>query len=299
MISRVTANTFPDSLVPQLQTIAKKQIQMQEQLATGQRITNPSDDPAGMGRILKLQSEKREITQFQRNVSRLDSLAKFQFKQIQSMQTGNQRALEIASQTNEITGRDSYNAYAMEINQILEQSVELGNSRFLGDHVFGGTAVDAPPFTPVRDVDGNITSVTYGGSAQSAEVSIAEESRIAISTDGATNQQFADFLNNLVTLRDSMNAQDGNAVRAAQQNLMDDEDNLVISMSDIASNMSRLEMARTQAESRFTSLNERVSREADVDFADSIVQLTRSQNAYQAAMQSGARMMNESLLNYI
>ena len=42
---RVTANTFPNSLLNQLSSLATRQNRLQNQAATGQRVQFPEDDP--------------------------------------------------------------------------------------------------------------------------------------------------------------------------------------------------------------------------------------------------------------
>ena len=42
-----------------------------------------------------------------------------------------------------------------------------------------------------------------------------------------------------------------------------------------------------------------ISREGEVDLAETIVRLNEVQYAYQAALQSGAKIMNSSLMNYL
>ena len=53
---RVTANIFPDSLVNQLAKLTIRQNRLQNQVATGQRIELPEDDPSAMRRVLDLQA---------------------------------------------------------------------------------------------------------------------------------------------------------------------------------------------------------------------------------------------------
>ena len=58
---RVTANMFPDRLSGQLATISARQNRLQEQAATGQRITRPDDDPGAMRRVLDLPEIARRL----------------------------------------------------------------------------------------------------------------------------------------------------------------------------------------------------------------------------------------------
>ena len=296
---RVTSNTFAEALKPQLGRLAANQIKLQSQLATGQRIMDPSDDPAAMARVLELQSEKREIGQYQRNISRLDSIANVTFNSIESLQRLNQRATELSFRASDAIGDETYSAYAIEVNQLIEQALDVANSKYLKDHIFAGAAVDSEPFVATRDIDGNITSVAYAGSTNNPEVRISDVSKVKTYNDPAANVQINDYITHLIALRDAMNATDQAAVKTAATNLINDEDNFVLMVSDISANILRLEVAETQQASRYTDMDERISVEADVDFAQTIVNLNTTQNAYQAALSSASRVLQQSLIDFI
>jgi flagellar hook-associated protein 3 FlgL len=59
-----------DSLLSNLQRLSSRQSGLQTQVATGQRITKPSDDPQAMGRVLDLQAEKQRLQQYASNADR-------------------------------------------------------------------------------------------------------------------------------------------------------------------------------------------------------------------------------------
>jgi flagellin-like hook-associated protein FlgL len=52
-------------------------------------------------------------------------------------------------------------------------------------------------------------------------------------------------------------------------------------------------------EVRYEATEQLISKDADVDFAEATVRLNRSQMAYQAAIQSGAMIQRNSLLDYV
>ena len=54
--------------------------------------------------------------------------------------------------------------YGVEVSQLLKQAVQIANTKFRGEYIFSGTKIDAPAATATTDVDGNIQSVTFGGS---------------------------------------------------------------------------------------------------------------------------------------
>ena len=59
-----------DSLLGNLQRLHSRQSGLQHQIATGQRITRPSDDHAATARVLELQAEKQRLQQYARNADR-------------------------------------------------------------------------------------------------------------------------------------------------------------------------------------------------------------------------------------
>ena len=53
------------------------------------------------------------------------------------------------------------------------------------------------------------------------------------------------------------------------------------------------------AASRGDFLQGQISQQADADLAQTLVHLTQTQNAYQVALQSGAKLLSNSLLDYL
>jgi flagellin-like hook-associated protein FlgL len=49
----------------------------------------------------------------------------------------------------------------------------------------------------------------------------------------------------------------------------------------------------------YGELDTEISRQVDVDLAESLVELGRVETAYQAALQSSARILNLSLFDYL
>jgi len=55
----------------------------------------------------------------------------------------------------------------------------------------------------------------------------------------------------------------------------------------------------TLTSQRMDTLEKLVSKEADADLTETIVRLTQTQTAYQAALQSAGRILGSSLLDYL
>lgn len=296
---RIPTNNFSTTLVSQLQHLTGRQASLQNQVATGQRISDPSDDPAAIARVLRLQGEKSEIQQFSRNHDRAMNVSQSSFSAIKQMKEASDRAGEIAVLGVGTSGPQALQAYAKEADQMLEQALQTANTKYSGEHLFGGTKSSTAPFAATRDAAGRITAISYNGAANGAEVRISEGAKLSPFTTGAENQKLADFMNNLVGLRDALETGTGAAVQATRPSLETSENDFLVTLSGIGAKQTRLETDQAQNESRFQELDRLTSQEVDADIPSTVVELTQAQTSYQAALQSGAKILSMSLLDYI
>ena len=168
---RITNNTLSDNILRQIQNLGSQQAKLQTQVATGQRIFQPEDDPTAVGRVLDLESEQRQIAQYLRNADRALELSQASFAGLQQIKKVSDRATEIGTLGGGSISPEASRAYASEVDQLIEQTLQFTNTRFRNDYVFAGTAVDAPPFAATRDsVTNKITGVTYQGNASQAPI---------------------------------------------------------------------------------------------------------------------------------
>lgn len=296
---RVTNNTLSENIVRQIQQIGTQQAKLQTQVATGQRIFNPEDDPTAVGRVLDLESEQREIAQYLHNADRALELSQASFAGLQQLKKISDRAAEIGTLGSGAIGVDASRAYASEVDQLIEQALQFTNTRFRNDYIFGGTAVDAPPFAAQRNGAGKVTNVDFVGNSSRAAIQLSESASIAPGTDSTTNTGLRDFLNQLVALREALTSANQPGIVAAQTGIIASEDNLVSSLAEHGGVQTRVEANRAQQQDRADNLESLVSAETDADLPSTIVKLNQTQTAYQAALQSAANIMRISLLDYI
>jgi flagellar hook-associated protein 3 FlgL len=296
---RVTTNSNDSQMLAQIQQLTSLQTRLQTQVSTGQRIFQPEDDPAAMGRVLALETEKGQITQFASNTSYALDVSQASFSGLNDIKKISDRAGEIATTGAGTLDPDSIKTNATEVNQLIEQGLQLANTQLRNNYLFAGTAVDAPPFVATRDASGNITSVSYAGNNTQASVQISSTASIAPGSSGASNQGLADFLNHLVQLRDALNTGVSTNVSAVQPSLVNDENNIVNGLSEYGAVQLRIEIAQSQQQDRLDNIGKLVSTETDVDLPTTITKLNQASVAYQAALQSTTKIMGMSLLDYL
>ena len=306
---RVTANSFPIDLRQQLASLMEKQSTLQMRATTGQRIENASDDPRAMHKVMGLQNEQRRLYQYQQNVLNVRENVDIAYSAIDSMKKTFDRASEIATLADSSKSPEIIRVYSHEINQMLESAVQLSNTRHRNVYLFAGTKSLTPPFTATRNGEGDITAVTYNGNEKTIDIDVAENSTVPATFTGhgangiMKNNKGADIMKHLVDLRDLLSAATPEDIKKIkteiQPGLKSDEDNFIDHFSVIGATQSRLDTSEAIAKKRAFSLEPLISKEADVDLAETLVRLNEIQNAYTAALQTGGTLLSTSLLDYL
>lgn len=296
---RIASNTLSDSMIRQIQQLTSEQAKLQMQVATGRRITQPEDDPTAVGRVLTLQSEKRQISQYAANATRALTLAQGSYSGLQGLKQVSDRAGELGTLGTGAMSAEAMRAYATEVDQLIEQAVQLGNTRIGSDYIYAGTAVDAPAFSVTRAADNRIATVAYDGNTVQAAIPLSEATSVSPTAAGDTTQGIGNFITSLIALRNALDAGDADAVRAAQPDLVAAEDLIIDAMAYNGGIQTRIEAARSLQQDRATGVEKLISDESSVDLPTTIVKLNQTQTAYQAALASAAKIMNLSLLDYI
>jgi flagellar hook-associated protein 3 FlgL len=205
-----------------------------------------------------------------------------------------------------VTSDQDYFAKAAEIDQLIEQGLNVANTKLRGAYLFAGDAPDNPAFTATR-TDGKISAVTYAGSLNESPIRIGEDTEIKVGATVDENKGVAQLLNKLVDLRNAMSAPSSTgkastilALRSDDATGLDAQENKILTYLSRAGTVQyRLEVATKDLETRYDATEQLISTDADIDFAEATVRLNRSQMAYQAAIQSGAMIQRNSLLDFV
>ena len=310
---RVTSSSFPTTLKFQLNTLATKQAKLQTQAATGQRFRAPSEDPRAARRVIELQQEGERLSQYNENIDTFSETLNGIYSAIQSLKKVSDRAGEIAAMVDDMKSKDQLAAYMQEVNQLLEQSVQIANTKNQYGYLFSGTKSDTASYGVIRNESGDITEIGYEGATTTSAVEIAPLTTVSVHIPGSnkTNSGTAglfetvngSIFKDLIALRDGLNGGTREDVKNIRENivsnLMQDESTIIHHISRIGALEARLETAKNMGSRRIDATQQFVSREIDADLAQTLVKLNEVQASYLAALKSGATIMNQSLLDFV
>jgi flagellar hook-associated protein 3 FlgL len=281
-------------------------------VSSGQRITNPEDDPAAFGRVMGFDADSKAVAQYQKNISLLKDQATASAAAINSLKTVSDRASEIATMADGTKSPAQLKIYAAEVTQLIQQAAQSANSQYGGAYILAGTATDQPPFQVTTDAQGLVQQVAYQGNAGENNVEIDQGVTVSAAPPGvnttnsgsrgllADTRTGADFFQHLIDLQNHLQSGDSATISSTDHaNLSNDEENILYHISANGAMQSRLEASASVMTTRASALNQSVSKDADADLTDTITRLSQAQTAYSAALQTGAKLLSTSLLDYL
>jgi len=153
---RVSSNMLYDSITSHLQRSTSRLQELYEQASSQKRINKPSDDPAGMARILDSRDAIKAFERYQANVDTAKGWLGTADKTLMEVQDILARMKELSVQAaNGTMSADNRQAIALEVRQNFEQLISLANTRYEDKSVFAGHKVDGPAFTQGLQVSSN------------------------------------------------------------------------------------------------------------------------------------------------
>ena len=279
---------------------------LNEELSTGKKVNEPSDDPVATGAIMRTNSY---IAGLNENISVINSAQSFS----QAASTALSDSTSILSDvqtaaTQAANGTESASnlqALGAQLNQNLESLVRDANSQFEGSYLFSGTKTDTAPIAVTRDSQGNIQDVTYQGSDTGVTYPVGQGRSSAVSV--TAQAAYMNVLTAVKQLRDDLNNTQGLSSQDQQTALSSDlsavktaQSSFLAQAAEVGSYQSQLTSLSSQMQTSLTNAQSILSNYQDADMAQISVDLQSAQTAYQAIVSSGASQMQQAnLFSYL
>jgi flagellar hook-associated protein 3 FlgL len=274
----------------------------EEQLATGERLKSPADDPFASTRIIALDEEDKLLAQYARNSDAAKSRLQLEETAITSAINSLQRLRELSIQTaNGIYAPEDRRALAEEAYQIMDGIIQVANTvDSEGEYIFSGDRTTAVPFE--HDGSGNFT---YNGDQGERFMQIGKSRQVQTGDSGfevfenvttaagtASVMKIAyDYYAALETTG-THNPDSISDIDAALQQL-------IVKRSQIGGRINSIESEYSANEAYSQTIKENRSKLADLDYADAISRFQQELAGLQAAQQSFIKIQGLSLFNYI
>lgn len=264
----------------------------QETASSGLRVAKPSDDPVAAGRARSTRSEER----------RQESLSKMAGNAIDRLQAVSEtithagdvvsRARELAVLgANDHLSMNDRAALAVEVSSLRSELLSLSNSRVEGEYVFGGLALDRPPF------DG---AGTFSGETTLKEIEIGPGLKVATQVAGdevfGTAAGSVSAFETLDALEAALVANDSTGVHDLLDDIETSIDQIAQGQTTIGARQSALQQAKSAANRVRDEAIRRRAKLTEASPVDAFTELMRAEGALREALSIASRMPPPSMV---
>lgn len=286
---RVTQGSLSATALSGLESNLSRLQTLQNQLSSGKQIQQPSDDPAGTVSAMTLRSRKAATDQYLRNIDVANGRLGVTDNALTELSTQLQsvRNLVIQSRSGALSS-ESQSAIAANITAIRSNVIDLYNTTYLDRPVFGGTVTGQ---TAVA-ADG-----TYVGNDQPVTTRLSDDATIRIDVTGS-----AAGANTIPGMIAQVASDITSSTGATDADLADLDSALSQIMSvqgDVGARESRINDTQNTITSNQLDLTSQISTLEDVDMPQAMMNLSAQQVGYQAALESAAKVQQNSLVDFL
>lgn len=289
MVSRTNVRNLSQSLA-RLQDA-------QAQITSGKDFAKPSEDPARATSAMSTRKDIRRIEQRMRSIEDAQGWVGAADTQLTSALDRMVRAKEIAVQAGNGIGAlmpGARSALANELRAVRSDMLVVANATYAGRSLFAGTAAGAA-YDSTGTFVGNDEPVIRDVASTTA-MTINVTGNQVFGTSGVGAGSLFEVLDRLAT---AIEAGDRSTAAAEQVNLDAAFERLRGATAMVGTNWSSLEQLATRTQDEKVALTERLSQMEDIDMVESLIQVKSRESSYQAALQTTAKVMSMSLLDFL
>ena len=300
MINRMSSSQVHVSSLDVILDAQAKLQRTQEEMASGKRILNPSDDPVASSQIMQIQSELARIETLQSNANLAAGELAMVEGSVSNVESILMRVKDLAIRAGSasLSAQDK-ETIAAEIDSLRDQLIAVANTQDSnGDYIYSGYAVETRPYTDAG------LNATYGGDLGGRLITIASGLTVDVRVNGqalfgaglAETGEYNAF-EALGFLSTSIRA--GTSVDTYVSAVDDNLENVISIRASIGSEMDRVEDQQVLNDNFNLHLREILSGLEDLDYTKAITEMNLQMVALEAAQKAYTATQKISLFNYL
>ncbi len=305
MIAGIDA--YNGSFLASLSDLETRISQVNQQISSGVRVNQASDDPSAVAPILEYQGQIDQLNQVQTNLSSAQTEAQSADGALQTASTILDQLVSIGASGASDTATAATRASLGEQVQGLEQQlVAIANTSVNGRYIFGGDSPDTAPYTyswsnPEGVVQNstptNTTAIEDAGGNELVPRLTAQQIFDARNPDGTPAS--GNIFNAVYSLGQALLANNQTNIQSA----LDDVKAGVTQVGQATTNYGNIEtwiqQASQTATTQLNNVTKALSTIRDSDVATDATQLTLDQTALDAALSAHGSLNTKSLFSYL
>ncbi len=290
---RIADVTSTYTISTRLQNIKSQEAKLTEQLLSGKTVNSLQDNASLANTLLVSQADRERLVQLNSNSALANNTAQAGIDALTHIGDVNKLALSIA----ESVAEDGTSAASRNIDSLIEDVLATANTKYNGEYIFAGgsSGSSTAPFS----YDSASGQYVYNGSGTARSYEVSDGASVSPYNTDSGNQAILDTLNSLVALRDAIQSGDSDDLSVATDALENANDAIVDASADLGMVQFRLGVLDSRNAAKYSVLDTADDNATKADENETTVKLLAAQNAYSAALQSAAKILDMSLLDYI
>ncbi|HEX5284319.1 MAG TPA: flagellin [Bryocella sp.] len=270
-----------------------------EQLASGQRVALPSDDPAAAAADLASLASSASVDSYTRNGNAVLSQVHMADSALSSVISELNQAVSLGTQGADGTMNSADRAsIATQVQSILSEVVSQANTTFNGVSLFAGTAGVTEAF--VAD-SSSATGYTYQGNdgVNSAMIGSNLQVNVNVPGDQIFTNSNGNVLRSLQQLVSALNSGAANDIGAAVAAVSTAITNVSQQRVIYAGTVKQIDGQESYLSQETISLTAQQQSLMGIDMATAVTNMTQAQIAHSAVLAAAAKVLPTSLLDYL
>jgi flagellar hook-associated protein 3 FlgL len=294
--ARITQGMLNQTLLYDLRNVTTQLSTSEQQLSSGYKLNQPSDDPYGASQALKLRADLASNQQYQSNVQDANSWQNVADTALGDIGDAIQRARDLVLQgANDTNDSGDRQAIVTELNQLIDSIKTDGNTQYAGRYIFSGTKTNTQPY----QLGANDA---YSGDTAMITREIGVGVQVAINQPGASiiGDDTGGLLATLRGIVTDLQSGNTNALSTNDLNALDSaNDQLLNARAQVGALSNRLTTASNRLQSTEQSTTQLLSNVQDADMTQVMINFSTQQATYQAALRAGAQIIQPSLMDFL
>ena len=308
---RVTTLAQTNNAISYIEQQSATLAQVQNQVSTGIRVNQPSDDPVAFAQISQVKATVSRLTTYTQNISTATSTLNNSVSTLSDVNNLLVQAQQLAQEGADASTNSNQTdraALATQVNSLINQALGDANSQPDGRSLYAGTATSTVPFTvATTNAKGEPETIAYNGAAQSASVTTGENQTVntRYAGSGVFQQPGADVFQALIGLRDNL---ENTSLSSTQLNTALNQSITQLTSARSAINdvtgQQSADLASLQTLSNTVSTSQLASQTQltdlqSTDYASAVVQVQAQQTQLQAIYAMTAQLVQPGFLSFI
>ncbi|GIV64394.1 MAG: flagellar hook-associated protein FlgL [Chloroflexota bacterium] len=294
---RVTHQGMINHTISHLTSNMEQISRLQSKIASGKKNLSPSEDPVNTSQSLTMQSTLNNLQAYRSTTELAGEWMDASDYSLEQLQAIGVRAVGLITRgLSDTMGSDErQHALATEIDGMIAQVVQIGNTTHKGDYIFAGFQIHTQPFVMT---DPN--TLVYQGDNGLLQRAIAPGQSVVINI--SAESVFRPLIESLVAARNALQAAnfDRNALQTAFDQLESALNTVDAQRTGLGARMRQVKAASDGIDKTEIELNSLLSKREDLNMAEAITLLRGQETTYQAVLEVSRRAISAlSLFDYL